>query len=245
MQQVVVVTSNQERAQKAFDKKDFYITWCPVQMEEIIKNRARSNVFFFCIYDDDPEILKKIGLYLRDLCIDEEKILYIYGSREGVDVLKSCVPSLYIRKSAYFFACPLEDLTNDLYFLDKIRNKQERSKRVLIMDDDDEYISKLRLHLDTDFQVFVCPYDLTEAGTLILHSDILLIGTTGRFTLPESIDLLRIISRRRKYDKFHAYYLAVDDAERKRLNISSIDNNIAFSKEMEMNRIVSYLKDLK
>lgn len=245
MKQIVVVTSNRKKAEKAFDSSRFYVAWCSMNLEDIIELRTRSNIFFFCIYDDDPDELKRIGIYLRELCIEEEKILYIYGTKEGVDILNSFVPSIYIRKSEYFYNTPIDDLTDDVLLINKLTDKNSKYKSILIMEEDDEYVAQLRLYLDSVFQIFVCNYDLNEMGGLILYSDILLIGTDGRFTIPESVDLLRIVQKRKKATDFHSYFIAKDNAERQKLNIASVSGNISFSKEMEISRIAKYLSELK
>ncbi|MBQ7636824.1 MAG: hypothetical protein IJS80_05905 [Lachnospiraceae bacterium] len=245
MQQIVVVTSGKEKVEKAFNRRDLYVVWCPMRLEAIISERAKSNILFLCVFDDDPDEIRRIGMYLRDICIEEEKIVYIYGNKEGVILLRSYVPSLFIRRAAYFYAETLDSIVDDLSELEKITNNPEKRHSILIMEEDVEYIAKLRPYLEGDYRVYVCSYDLSEVGILIFYSDIILIGSSGRFTIPESIELLRAISERRRNANLHAYFLAVDRAEREKLNVSGIGGSIAFSKDMEISRTANYLLSIK
>lgn len=245
MQQILVVTSKKEKVEKAFNRRDLYVEWCPMSLGDIISERAKSSIFFLCVFDDDPDEIKRIGIYLRELCIEEDKIVYIYGNEEGVMILKSYIPSLFVRMACYFYAVTLDSLVDDLSELEKITNSSEKRHNILIMEEDLEYVAKLRPYLEADYRVYVSSYDLSEVGILILYSDIILIDSNGRFTLPESIEMLRIISERRKRSGFHAYFLAADKAEREKLNISGIGGNIAFSKDMEISRIANYLLSIR
>ncbi len=107
VQQILVITSKKEKVEKEFNRPDLYVVWCSMSIEDIISKRARSNIFFVCVFDDDPDELRRIGIYLRDICIEEEKIVYLYGNELGVILMKSFIPSMFVRRSCFFSKKPL------------------------------------------------------------------------------------------------------------------------------------------
>ncbi len=144
-----------------------------------------------------------------------------------------------------FFKETLDSILNDLSELEKIKNASEKRRSILIIEEDTEYIAKLRPYLEADYRVYVSSYDISEVGILILYTDIILIGSSGRFTIPESMEILRIISGRKKSPGFHAYFLAADKTERVKLNLSGIAGNTAFSKDVEVSRTAKYLLSIR
>ena len=64
MKQIVVVTNDRNNYEAAFSKKGYFVTWSPVDLQSIISVRDRSNVFFFCVSNVEPDLLKSIGLYI-------------------------------------------------------------------------------------------------------------------------------------------------------------------------------------
>ncbi len=102
LKQIIIATNYREKLEDITLGMGFYITWCGLSVKEIQNVRDQSNVIFLCPGDESAMDLKKIGLYMRDLCVDDEKIVYLYGSQTGVDGLLPYIPVLYVRR--YEFA---------------------------------------------------------------------------------------------------------------------------------------------
>ncbi|MCR4590695.1 MAG: hypothetical protein K5668_07740 [Lachnospiraceae bacterium] len=237
MRQIILITNEKDRYLPYFKKEDFYVTWCPLSVSELRKVRDRSNLIFVCVHGEDYIELKTIGLYLRDLCIEDEKILYLYGDKHSLDIVASLVPSIYIEKTLYshvHFHVMMEELVKKQVFL------ENKKPRFLIIDDDSGYVSSLRPYLDPFFQVFVSRFDINEIGMLILRSDILLLSMDGKLMLGEFMGLLRMLLNRGKSGNFRYYYLAPTNRERDRINAGSENGSLAFSKEMEVSRVAGF-----
>ncbi|MBR5116829.1 MAG: hypothetical protein IK096_07160, partial [Lachnospiraceae bacterium] len=153
------------------------------------------------------------------------------------------IPSLYVRKAVYTFAVPINVLIEDIVDLEEQMDGGQPS--ILIVDDDTKFIEELRLQLDSVFRIYVSHNDIGEAGALILYSDMVLLGTMNRYTLPEFLGLYHMFALRKQSQRFHLYYLAQDDEERIRLSAGdfNMSASIILSKETEPYRIANYLKE--
>ena len=237
MKQIIIVTSDRAKYEASF-KNDFYVSWSTFSIPDLIKFRDRSNLILLLVGNEDFETLKTMGLYLRDLCIEDEKLLYLYGPKNNVDIITSLVPSLFIKKALYshvhFYVMYEELIKNDV-------NPDRKKPRFLILDDDTEYVESLRPHLDPFFQVFVCRFDINEIASLMHSVDIVLISMDGKMSLYDLMGMLRmLLTRAKSYSAFRYYYLAPTNRERDRMNSGNENNNLTFSKEMEVHRVAAY-----
>ncbi len=241
MKQIIVATDHKERFESSFASMDLIVTWCGLSVEEVLKVRGRSNIIFVCMDHDNKDTLNKLGLYLRDICIEDEKVLYLYGNKEDVDMVGALVPSLFIAKSSYSFV----DLKNVLEELENEINKKDSNKPgILILDDDIEYAEKLRVYLDPYYRFFHCRFNLEEIAKMAPLADTIIISLDGSMKLCDFMELFRLIQAKKKNnDKFRYYYLAGDNKYRAMMNAESEKTAISFSKEMEVERIARFFID--
>ncbi|MBR6329025.1 MAG: hypothetical protein IKR68_05195 [Lachnospiraceae bacterium] len=237
MKQIIVVTNHREKIEKEFPKTGLQITWSTLSIEDLITKRDRSNVIFVYLNNDDFDDLNKMGLYLRDMCIEDEKIIYLYGNKADVNVMQTLIPSLYIKSAMYSFShfnLMVEDIVRKEVF------DSAGKPRFLILDDDIDYVEKLRIYLDPHFTVYVSRFDVNEIGPLILRSDIAMISMEGTLKLSEFMGLFSMLLARKKNARFKFYYLTATNTTRNSANSGSENNSISFSKEMEPYRIANY-----
>ena len=136
MKQIIIVTNERDKLENETVGRGLYITWCPFDIKEVQRVRDQSNLIFLCVKDEDPNELKRISLYLRDLCIEEEKLLYLYGNQQDVDDMRRRLPVLYIRKIVYSHSAPFSALLDDLN--DLIRETEPYGPTILFLDDNTE-----------------------------------------------------------------------------------------------------------
>ncbi len=241
MKQIIVVTNHKDRFEKEFAGSDFLVTWSALTVESLLPVRGRSNILFVCLDHEKHDDLVKIGLYLRDICIEDEKILYLYGNKADVDEVASYVPSLFIQKSLYSFADFVQirdELAKNTALLDK-------DKPVfLIIDDDTDYVEKLRVYLDNDYKVLVSRFEIREIAALIHSADIVLISMDGKLALRDFMGLFRLLVVKKKKPSFKYYYMSSTDRERAMLNSATESTSISFSKEMDVDRVAKYFIDM-
>lgn len=237
MKQIIIVTNHKDRFEKEIPKTDLYVTWCDFSVSALLSVRIRSNIILLLMDHEKYDDLNNMALYLRDMCLEDEKYIYIYGNKEDVDTMTSKVPALFIKKSMYSFS-HFDILMNTIVQDEVIA---ENGKPIfLLIDDDAEYGAKLRVYLDQHFRVMISRFDPEEIDKLTLISDYVLISMNGRMTLYEFMKFFKIISAKSKTRGFHYYYITDTDSERYASNTGGDNNSIAFSKEMDVERIARY-----
>ncbi len=238
MKQIIIMTDDREKYEKHFPSGDFYITWCPLLSSELIKVRDRSNVILICMDHEKRNTLSSLGLYLRDLCIEDEKMLYLYGTKEDVETISEFVPSMCIKKTMHAFS-HFYVLVEELLSREVVT---ENGKPVfLIIDDDTEYVEHLRLHLDKYFRVTVSRFDPKEINDLVLMSDVALISMEGTLKLSEFMKLFGMLASKKKVPGFRYYFLTDSDKERNSINAGMEKSGISISKEMEPGRLAKFI----
>ena len=239
MKQIIVVTDDRERYEKTFPARDFYITWCAFSIDDLIKKRAASNLILICMDHEDRNTLKRIGLYLRDICIEDEKVLYLYGNKEDVEMMSSLVPSMFIKGKMFSFS-QFDQMTEEL--VTKEVKPEEAKPYCVIIDDDTEYVEKLRVYLDSVFRVTVCGFDSGEINELALMADVVLVSVEGRMKLSEFMGLFQVLLTKKKAGKGNFYYLTPSNGEQSIINQRIENSAISFSKEMDVVRVAEFLK---
>lgn len=230
MKQIIVVTNDREKYEKAFPAREFYITWCLLSIQELIQIRAKSNLILLCLDHEDVNTLNRIGLYLRDICIEDEKMLYLYGNKEDVDTMTTLVPSMFIKKAVYSFVqFPriLEEMV-----VNEVKTENAKPFCVII-DEDMEYVERLRVHLDSFFRVVVCRFDMKEINDLVIPADVILVSVEGKMKLSEFMEMFQIFLAKKKAQKVNFYYLTPTNGERDLINMKLQSSSISISKQAD------------
>ena len=238
MKQIIIVTNHKEQFENKIPAEDFLVTWCAFTVEDLLKVRDKSNLILLCMDHEDRSMLDRMGLYLRDACIEDEKMLYIYGNKDDVDTITSSVPSMSIKRSVYAF----EDFARFTAELVKNEVEAEYGKPCcLIVDDDSEYVGHLRLHLDAFFRVVVCKLEPADICTLIKDADVALIGADGKLKLSETMGLFRILFTKKKTSNFRYFFLTSPDSADDILKMGDEESKISISKQLEMDKVAKVL----
>ncbi|MCR5301554.1 MAG: hypothetical protein K6E49_03845 [Lachnospiraceae bacterium] len=237
MKQIIVITNDKTKYVKDFPERKYFVIWCEFSVEQLQAVREKSNLIVLCMDHEKTDDLKRMGLYLRDLCIEDEKVLYMYGNKEDVDLVKSLVPSLFVEKTLYSFA----EFTQIIDEIEKSGVATENGKPVfLIIDEDRDFVEKLRVYLDPFYRVFVSKIDLEEIKKLLFMADTVLISSEGKMRFIEFMELSQILVAKKKVSGFRYYYMAKSGEDQNRINAGYGRNTIAFSKDMEVSRIADY-----
>ncbi|MBR5116824.1 MAG: hypothetical protein IK096_07135 [Lachnospiraceae bacterium] len=240
MQQIVVITNRRKYYENTFKMKGYYVNWCDLEINAIISVRDRSNVFVFCLEDADPDLLDKVGYYMRDLCIEDEKIVYLFGRKDSVDHLKNVIPSLFVQKALYLYGTT-DMLMDELKQMEEAENKN--TPALLVVDDDQELVEQLRIMLGGYFRFYVTHYDILETRLFIKEANVVLMGTRGRYSMLDIMDLLRLIAQRKMAVGMSMYYLTEDEKESTRVNGSGPDKgSLAYSRDTDPRVIADVLQ---
>ncbi len=116
-----------------------------------VKDRSDVIIFYLeNIVDEIPEFL----VYLKDLCMEKDKILLLIGNKTEISVIENNMPSKVIEAK---LERPL-DIKKLIEVLDGIWEQTEnnsRKKNILIVDDDITYLKTVKSWLDERYRVSI------------------------------------------------------------------------------------------
>lgn len=236
MKQIIVVTNNRDKLEERFQKKYFYVNFCDFSVEAFQKIRDRSDVVFVCMEHEDKNEVLRLSLYLKDVCIEYEKTLYLFGNVDDVEIVKTYVPHLYIKNSRYAFE-GMDPILEELSGPDSGITKPG----FLLIDEDMEYVELVRDHLCEEFNVFVSHYDPFECEYFSRFSFSGMMSMDGMVKISSLFRILITVNNKRYDPDFHFYLLASSNFERDFFYEKSERIGISLSKEMDIDRIAKYL----
>ncbi|WP_044914384.1 response regulator [Butyrivibrio sp. WCE2006] len=126
---------------------------CEPKVNELEKYRSEPNVFLFYLgpyVDDIPEPL----IYLRDICVENEKILCMIGDASEYDIILKSIPGDLIAEK---FERPLDikKVTERIQELCQLNDELSRRKNILLVDDDPTFLKLVKNWLDEEYRVTI------------------------------------------------------------------------------------------
>ncbi len=125
--------------------------FCKLDVTEISKIEVKPDLFF--IYADEQAVKQTEALiYVRDLCVEEEKKIYLIGYNEELKVIMDMIPSECLGRS---FERPInvkmiaETLREDAFDVDNVKNK----KHILVVDDSGTMLRTIKGWLEGKYRV--------------------------------------------------------------------------------------------
>ncbi|MCR4740056.1 MAG: hypothetical protein K5886_07335 [Lachnospiraceae bacterium] len=215
---------------------------CGYEVADIASVASFVNTYIILLPSGFDIQFQQICHYLRDLCLEEEKNLYLYGNEEMVRTVRKIIPKLFISGVYYNTMVPIGDFVNSLKE-ELLVVSQSQSKPTMVMIDDDKiYFKQLSSMLQNSFNVTVTTPCLEDVVRYLNNADILLMNVKMKLPLMDVGILLDTIERRVKSDKLKLMYFTDTKEEQKYLNSIQLIPLICFSKEIPMEKIAYYLK---
>ena len=107
-----------------------------------------------------------VMVYLRDICIEEEKYLYLIGSKVEIDEAKKAFSSDIVT-CAFERPINVKDLINTIA---DIRNESERRKSILVVDDDGTFLRAVHNWLSDTYRVTMVSSGMNAITYLAKHT---------------------------------------------------------------------------
>ncbi len=236
---LIVVTKGIFKNSNAFSDMNFLPVWCDFDVIELGRVKSSSSDILLVLSDMGEHLPLQFFMYLRDLCIDEEKNLYLYGPKRTVLKVKKLIPSLFIL-GAFDDSVHLVDL---LKFVESHQyNGGEVSKpSVFIMDDDVSFAGNLKSALSMNFDVVLSGSDMADAGYYLKNSDIVILSTSLRITILEYVSLIRAIKTRNGKGFFRLFFLT--DTKSEQVQVMSLNglSSLCLSRETGEQGMAAFL----
>ena len=221
---LIVVSNDRSKFAEEIVGSGLIPTYCPPQQTALYGMKDRADCILILLYEEKEEDIKRLARYLTNLCIDEEKNLFVFGKKNLVDIIKKAVPSLFVISSGYAFSDVFTDIIKDLLLF--MNEMQERNKPALLfVDVDDSYITRIRPYLTKTFDVYSSingnGYDISSR---VRFSDVVVLSTS--VTLPAvafTTLFVSIMKKRLKDPDFAVYFMASNSDEQNIINTLSVN----------------------
>ncbi len=184
----------------------------------------------------ESDDFKKICLYVRDIGIDEEKRIFLCGFGDTYERAQTLLPAM-VRRGTYEINAGEMD-----YVAHQISETiPSRSKGVLIVDEDRDYIRNLMTALAPYCTIAVSDGSLEETTPYINEVDLMIVSLDLRTDFLAMSKLFRIISKTRRERDYHMIFIVRSHERRKEVNSSLEDNAVCLSKETDFVKNAAYI----
>lgn len=223
-----------------FMDDEFYPTFCGYDVRSISKEQDKVDYILAVLPDTVADDVRQTLYYLRDMCIDEEKSVFLCGTKESLHHARQIIPSMILQGAYEIEKGEIDYVANQMH---KKLTAEGEKKGCLIVDDDMEYNKKLRLALlpycDVAFS------DGTPAQTMpyIGQTRLLMISMDMKLDMLAWARLRAMIAKNKKRSDFHTILIAKDDARQKEVTrYLGEQGGICLSKEVDFLENANYLR---
>ncbi|MBQ9441521.1 MAG: response regulator [Selenomonadaceae bacterium] len=139
--------------QKKLEGAGYEVVRVDPVVEEISAKKDDISIFVFYLgkfVEDSPEVL----VYLKDVCLEEEKFLLLLGNLDELSFVENTLPAAAITEK---FERPidLKKLTAEVQKLAQTVDEKEMQKSILLVDDDPTFLKMMKGWLDSDYRVTI------------------------------------------------------------------------------------------
>ncbi|MBE5859531.1 MAG: response regulator [Butyrivibrio sp.] len=167
------------------------IVQCEPRINDLEKYKSGPDIFLFYLgtYVED---IKDVLVYLKDMCIEKEKILCMIGDASEYDVVLKQIPADIIAER---FPRPLDikKVVDRMRELLAMNDEMSRRKNILLVDDDPTFLKLVKTWLEEEYRVTIVNSGM-QAITYLANNrpDLILLDyempvTTG----PQVLEMIR------------------------------------------------------
>ncbi|MCR5627352.1 MAG: response regulator [Lachnospiraceae bacterium] len=122
-------------------------------IKELEKYKEKPGVFLFYL-GSYLENISDVLVFLKDLCIEQEKVLCTIGDASEFDVLKRIIPEHVIKEH---FSRPLNvrEVADKMLNILSVSDELSRRKHILLVDDDPTFLTLTKTWLDEKYRVSI------------------------------------------------------------------------------------------
>ncbi|MCR4763383.1 MAG: response regulator [Lachnospiraceae bacterium] len=154
---VLVISARETFISKALQRNlreaGYEVTYSVADVESISQYGDRTNIYILYM-DEDMENAMKVLVYLKDISIEEDKMVILIGTPEEFDKATAVLPK---ESLAAWFERPIDmrALMDKVRILTDKRAMENRKKSILVVDDDVTYLRMIHTWLKDRFRVSI------------------------------------------------------------------------------------------
>ncbi len=139
--------------QKNFEAAGYDVVRTNPVVEEISVRKDDISIFVFYLgkfVEDIPDVL----VYLKDICLEEEKFLILLGNLDELSVVQNSIPDSAVT-AKFERPIDLKKLTAEIQMLVQAVDVRDAKKSILLVDDDPTFLKMMKGWLDSDYRVTI------------------------------------------------------------------------------------------
>ncbi len=132
-------------------KTSITTTACGPDVREIEKTKDETDIILLFVDEITPE-MTKVLVYIKDVCVDDDKSLYLVGYKDTLDRVNEFIPAEFVKKE---FPRPIDAkklITTLLKEAEQLALRFEQ-KSIMIVDDDVTFLKVIRKQLASKYRV--------------------------------------------------------------------------------------------
>ena len=148
---------------KEMKRRGYEVIICNNTIESIKENDKDIKVYLISI--DSAEFIKETLIYIKDMCFDTNKEIALFGDRLNI---KEATKYIKEENVSMKFPRPTDskEISNGLEELIKEAQERQEKKRILIIDDDPEFLRRTQETIQKHYKTFMATS--ATAGTMVL-----------------------------------------------------------------------------
>ena len=134
-------------------KENFNVIPVAPEIEALNEHKDDANIYLFYL-GDFIDGISEFLVYLKDLCIEDDKVLCLIGDHEEFSVVEKSIPAQFVKKK---FGRPLDikQLVSELEEIALQNDELMRRKNILLVDDDGVFLKMMRSWLEVSYRVTI------------------------------------------------------------------------------------------
>ncbi len=213
--------------------------WCEYDISDI-SNAKRITDYFYVLLPDEKDIkLDQICHFLFDICIEEDKTVYLFGSQRIMPFVTSIIPKLFV--SGVFIKGQIEVYETLKIISKDIKVKSALLPNILLLDDNPEYFQELAAMLKNDFNTYLRKPNIEDTLKYIKSADIIIMSLNMKMEIIDQTLLMDMILKQQKRRTLNLIFITNKKSDQKNINLLNIPYAICLSKEIPSNKIANYI----
>lgn len=213
--------------------------WCETDFKVFVENKDLTNLILFYLPEEIDNDVRMLLFYLRDICLDEEKVVYLVGSREAFKQIEGIIPKLFIAAKYDRAKGKITDII-DRINADIIQSEGSRCN-VLMVDEELSFFHELQLPLAKYFNIRVMEPRFRDLYQLLEVTDILFLGIHFRMSVIEHKLLFERIEKKQREKKLKLVFVADDKDDQHNVNMIKAQSVLCIAKSTPLDKVINYI----
>ena len=141
---------------------------CKPDVREIEVKRESMDIALLFIEELSPDIIKAL-VYIKDICVDDDKPLYLVGYKDALDRVQEFIPSECVKKE-YPRPVDTKKILVELLEEADMLKFRDTQKKILIVDDDVTFLKMVRKWLSWKYHVTTVKSGMQAIRHLASHT---------------------------------------------------------------------------